>query len=232
MLLPQAPEPRDSWRWGTVTAQAPLRVLLDGDAVSLSSTPDCLVPAYIGDRVWCQLVGRRVVVHGSPRAGRVPGVIEMYGGGTVQPGKVFCDGAAYSRTIYAALFAAIGTTYGVGDGLTTFNVPQASGRALVGKGAQTEFNALGKSGGEISHLLTTAESPAHMHNVGHNVKDVASAVIDGAIYGTGPGAGTFGFNPDTVGSGTFYPFTTSASGGGAAHNNMPPYIVVNFTINT
>lgn len=65
ILLPGPTEPADTWRWATVTATSPLRVRLDGDTAALSVTPDALVTGLVvGARVWCQIVGRRVVVHG------------------------------------------------------------------------------------------------------------------------------------------------------------------------
>lgn len=63
-----------------------------------------------------------------------PGVPAMYGGASAPSGWLFCDGAAVSRTTYAALFAAIGTTFGAGDGLTTFNLPDFRGRSPLGVG--------------------------------------------------------------------------------------------------
>lgn len=75
-----------------------------------------------------------------------------------------CDGSAISRTAYAALFAVLGTTYGSGDGSTTFNIPNMKGRVPVGLDAgQTEFDALGETGGAKTHTLSEAELPAHGH---------------------------------------------------------------------
>lgn len=63
------------------------------------------------------------------------GTILPYGGSTAPPGYAICDGSAISRTIYAALFAAIGTSWGVGDGATTFNIPDLRGAFLRGTGS-------------------------------------------------------------------------------------------------
>jgi prepilin-type N-terminal cleavage/methylation domain-containing protein len=73
------------------------------------------------------------------------------------------DGSAVSRATYANLFNAIGTTYGVGDGLTTFNLPDSRGRVSVNKSSDVEFNAMGKKYGEKSHVLTIAELASHTH---------------------------------------------------------------------
>lgn len=74
------------------------------------------------------------------------------------------DGSAVSRTAYPDLFAAIGTTYGAGDGSTTFNLPDSRGRASVNlSSADAEFNTMGEKYGEKTHILTIAEMPSHTH---------------------------------------------------------------------
>lgn len=94
--------------------------------------------------------------------------------GTVEPqGCLFCDGAAVSRTTYATLFAVIGTTYGAGDGETTFNVPDLSGRVVIGV---SNSHALGTTGGSETVTLTADQMPAHSHEVpqhGHE-NDIAA----------------------------------------------------------
>ena len=83
--------------------------------------------------------------------------------GTEAPyGYLFADGSAISRTEYAELFAIIGTTYGSGDGSTTFNLPDKRSRVSVMKDSGT-FNALGKTGGAETVTLTTAQMPSHTH---------------------------------------------------------------------
>ena len=66
----------------------------------------------------------------------VIGKIIMFAGNTAPEGTLYCNGAAISRTTYSELFAAIGTTYGAGDGSTTFNVPDLRGRWIVGADAE------------------------------------------------------------------------------------------------
>jgi microcystin-dependent protein len=94
------------------------------------------------------------------------GAINMWGTATAPTNWLLCDGAAVSRTTYATLFAVISTTYGVGDGSTTFNVPDLKGKVAVGKAASGTFLNLGASGGAETVTLTSAESgvPVHGHS--------------------------------------------------------------------
>lgn len=95
------------------------------------------------------------------------GMMIEFGGTTPPADWMDCDGAELSRADYAALFSAIGTTHGVGNGTTTFNIPDARGRTLIGAGTGTGLTArsVGDILGEETHLLTGAESglPAHFH---------------------------------------------------------------------
>ncbi len=94
------------------------------------------------------------------------GVITAFGGSSAPTGWLLCDGTAVSRSTYADLFAVVSTTYGIGDGTSTFNVPNLKGRIPVGRDStQTEFDTLGETGGAKTHTLTSAEMPSHQHNV-------------------------------------------------------------------
>ena len=78
----------------------------------------------------------------------ITGSITMYAGATAPDGWLICDGSAVSRTTYADLFSVIGTTYGSGDGSTTFNIPNLKGRVPVGLDtSDTDFDTLGEKGG-------------------------------------------------------------------------------------
>lgn len=90
------------------------------------------------------------------------GIIIPFAGTVAPQGCLFCDGAAVSRTTYAALFAVIGTTYGAGDGETTFNVPDLAGRVVIGS---SQSHALGTTGGSETVTLTADQLPAHVHEV-------------------------------------------------------------------
>jgi microcystin-dependent protein len=79
-------------------------------------------------------------------------MITAYGAASAPAGWLLCDGSAVSRTVYANLFTAISTTYGVGDGSTTFNVPNLKGRVIVGyDSADTAFDVVGETGGAKTH---------------------------------------------------------------------------------
>ena len=93
------------------------------------------------------------------------GAILQYAGKTAPEGFLLCDGQAVSRTTYAALFKIIGSTYGSGNGSTTFNVPNLKGRVPVGVDSNdSDFNTLGKTGGAKSVTLTKEQIPAHNHS--------------------------------------------------------------------
>ena len=145
------------------------------------------------------------------------GVIEMFGGSSAPTGYLLCDGSAVSRTTYSKLFTAIGTTYGAGDGSTTFNVPNLKGKVAVGlDSADTSFDALGETGGEKTHTLSVAEMPSHSHSLPNYYFTAEGAYNVAGSNGTG-----------TAGSAV-----TGSVGGGGAHNNLQPYIVLNYIIKT
>lgn len=84
------------------------------------------------------------------------------------------DGSAISRTVYADLFAVIGTTYGAGDGSTTFNLPDSRGRTGVNQSSDVEFATVGQLTGSQTEVLTIAQIPSHTHTQNshtHSVND-------------------------------------------------------------
>lgn len=144
----------------------------------------------------------------------------------VPDGFLLCDGAEYLREEYPELFIAIGTTYGSGDGSTTFNVPNLATRVPVGKG--TGY-ALGATGGEATHTLTVNEMPSHEHSelkINNNYITIWSS--DNTKPGSALDMSTL-YQPNGANNNTF---GTGSAGGGVAHNNMQPYTVVNYIIAT
>jgi len=94
------------------------------------------------------------------------GSITLFGGSSAPDGWLLCDGSEVSRTSYSELFSVIGTTYGVGDGSTTFNLPNLKGNIPVGlNNADSSFDTLGKTGGSKNYTLTTNNLPAHTHDI-------------------------------------------------------------------
>lgn len=88
------------------------------------------------------------------------GTVVSYAKNAAPTGWLLCDGSAVSRTTYAALFSVIGTTYGTGNGSTTFNLPNLVNRMVVGSGSSY---AIAATGGEATHKLTVAELAQHDH---------------------------------------------------------------------
>ncbi len=84
-------------------------------------------------------------------SGSITGGIIMYGGSSAPSGYLMCDGTAVSRTTYSTLFGIIGTTFGTGDGSTTFNVPDLRQRFPLGKATSGTGSTLGATGGTIDH---------------------------------------------------------------------------------
>lgn len=156
-------------------------------------------------------------------AGVPAGSVSAYAGSTAPAGWLLCFGQAVSRSTYADLFAVIATTYGAGDGSTTFNLPDLRGRVAVGKdnmggsaanritsgGSGITGTTLGAAGGTQTHTLTTAEMPAHTHSIG------TAAACSGGVVGTGQGGSAV---------------NTGSTGGGGAHQNTQPSIILNYII--
>jgi len=185
-----------------------------------------------------------------------PGCISPYAGSTAPGGWLLCDGTAHSRSTYAALFALIGTSYGSGNGSTTFNVPNLKDRFVLGKG--DTYSSLGGTGGSSSVTLTTDELPAHTHtgttnsSGSHTHTTNSSLTPDGSNNvglglvtqdGTGTDASS-GDNTDhepnvhtditaltiDAGGAHTHTFTTDSRGSGQPFEVMNPYIILNYII--
>ena len=144
-----------------------------------------------------------------------------------------CDGSAISRTDYADLFTLISTTYGTGDGSTTFNIPNLTGNFALGVSSS---HVIGSTGGAETHTLDITEIPSHSHDI--------SEVYNGGIVGTGNDyldISTCGTSPSSVTSHSLSKASPVTYTGGVfntttqtydtePHNNMPPYLSLNYII--
>ena len=143
-------------------------------------------------------------------------------------GWAFCDGQLLSISQNTALFALIGTFYG-GDGRSTFGLPNLQGSAALGVGQGPGLSQYfqGQIGGSQNVTLLTSEMPAHTHAL-QGLADPAESnsptgkllarSTAGAVYGTAPAGSQLA------------PTSVSVQGSGLPHNNMPPYLTLNFCI--
>lgn len=161
---------------------------------------------------------------------------------TAPTGWLLCQGQAVSRTTYADLFSAIGTTFGAGDGTTTFNLPNLKGKVPVGvDSSDADFNDPGDTAGEKTHTLTSAESGVGLHS--HGVSDpghvhtAQDSQFSNEGYQTGStggyiGTGTTVNGPLTLSSTTGISIANASAAASSAHNNVQPSIALHYMIKT
>ena len=182
------------------------------------------------------------------------GMLMPYAGATAPTGWLLCFGQAVSRSTYATLFGVVGTTYGAGDGSTTFNLPDLRGRTIAGKDDMGGTSAnrltnqtggldgdgLGNVGGAETHALAEAELAAHRHKL------LSTTTQGGTEYGDSGGANdqksiarknsynnviaySLGYVTDSS-EPTIAP--SAETGSGTAHNNVQPTIILTYIIKT
>lgn len=242
----------------TNTANCTLNV--DGlGAKSIRATPGEVIPAgvLIQGTPYTALYNNSDAVwylqnfYGQPFTVPVGGVIDYFGGSAPSSNFVFPFGQAVSRTTYATLFTVFGTTYGVGDGSTTFNIPDLRGRVLAGADnmggsaagrlttATMNAGTLSGVGGAETHALAASQIPTITTAGSASVSGTTSTPIPirnlgGGVatltdFSSGGSAATSAGSLSTPGtfSGSGSTSATSNNTGGGAHNNVQPTIVSN-----
>jgi len=138
-------------------------------------------------------------------------------------GWVFCNGQLLPINQNAALFSLLGTTYG-GDGRVNFGLPNLQSRVPLHPG---NGHTQGELGGEQQHTLVVAELPTHTHTVSAMTAAASLSSPAGARHAT---TSTTNYAPAGGTPGALDPSAYLAAGGGQPHDNMPPYLVINFII--
>jgi microcystin-dependent protein len=196
------------------------------------------------------------------RTWRMPaGMIMAFAAAVTPAGFLLCNGAAVSRVEFKDLFNVIGTTWGAGDGSTTFNVPDLRSRVLVCEGQEAGLSdwSVNERYGTESHVLSAAEMPVHAHTGGGSVGGVTDAPGSHIHAPTGGGGYVVSYHPSSLylttvtysdgaqdvtvtgheyagdhahnWAGT-YAFTTANAGSGAAHINVQPSVGVRYVVKT
>ena len=157
--------------------------------------------------------------------------IRMFGCNFAPVNWAACDGQLVPIRQNPALFSLLGTTYG-GNGTTTFGLPNLQGIAPMqqGAGAGLTPRPLGDTGGTTTVTLGTNEMPVHTHAaMGAASSDQSSPA--GNVWGSGQKGGTSVYVPSTPSANSpMNPQLLTVTGGGGPHNNVPPFMVVNFCI--
>jgi microcystin-dependent protein len=168
------------------------------------------------------------------------GSLTMWAGAVASPptGWLACNGANVSRSTYSALFAVVGTTWGAGDGSTTFTLPSLLNKFPVGAGDTYALAATGGSANAtlVSHTHTASVTdPGHNHtftsyNVGGTASSFAGPTSQRYDYGNNPSEPASG--GVNVSNTTGVSVSNSTEGSSATNANLPPYVAVGFIIKT
>ena len=197
--------------------------------MALDELTDVTAPAPVaGDLLTRNAAGQwvnqaPVVVSSVP-----PGAITAFAGATAPTGWLICDGAAVSRTTYAALFAVCGVAYGIGNGSTTFNIPNLKARMPFGLDTTPGLDALGITNGTTNHIHGLSSGRAQvaftspnvfaMNRQGHNWTPTHTGTTGGSLASAA--------TPQTVAA------MLSGTADGANIPGLPPFLILNFIIKT
>lgn len=175
------------------------------------------------------------------------GLIAPYAGTAAPSRWILCYGQAISRVTYASLFAITGTTYGSGDGSTTFNLPDLRGRVVAGQddmggssanrltnqSGGIEGDTLGATGGAETHTLTEAQMPEHNHQFNDQGTEVyldTGTAHAGLTVDTVAVSNNNAFSSVTISNRSTNQAAVTSTGSGEAHNNVQPTIILNYII--
>jgi microcystin-dependent protein len=154
------------------------------------------------------------------------GVIMMYGGTAVPTGWLFCDGSVVSQLTYASLFSTIGTAFDTGgEGAGNFRLPDFRRRVPVGSGGTGSAilgNLIGNTGGAESVAISVNEMPSHDHGGSTGSISLTFSSVTNYGFGGATALAATGSNSHS--------HTISSQGGGQAHNNIQPSLIVNYII--
>jgi len=167
------------------------------------------------------------------------GLIVPWGNNSTPSGFLDCDGSAVSRSTYAALFAIVGTTYGVGDGSTTFNLPDLQDKTIVGKsgtkalastgGANAVTNTGSVSGNSANTTLSEAQLASHVHSMHSQTSGGGGG--NNETSGPNPG-GSSQTGSGSTGGGGAHSHAISATFNGNSESVLQPYVTIKYIIKT
>ncbi len=163
------------------------------------------------------------------------GAILAFSAATAPAGYLLCDGAAVSRTTYAALFTLIGASYGAGDGSTTFNLPDLRGRPPVGLGTLSDVSTLGNNDGVAVGSRTpkhTHTGPSHTHTGPSHTHTTGGASSGRNIPDNPQENDSMAFTSHTHTTDAQGTGATGAGGTGATGSANGGYLVIQFIIKT
>lgn len=181
----------------------------------------------------------------SANSGSVPPGAQMaYGGITAPDGWLLCYGQAVSRTTFSALFAAIGTNYGIGDGINTFNVPDKRGRVSIGRDNMGPTNGNGTAAGRITTgannagfdgtQIGAAGGSQNMQQHAHTINDPGHthSLVNQTVFSSGNGGNPYALNSGTNSTGSATTGITVNNSGNGASGNVQPGQVDTWIIKT